>query len=201
MAQKNIPENHFLLDADDFEFQGSLFEDLGDYEITDTRRTSCFFTGHRKIAKSVIPTLIKNLNARISQLYRAGITEFYTGGALGFDTLAAMQVIDIKRHHADMHLHLKLPYPTQSERWASDQKRIYEFVMEAADTTEYISDVPPKGMYDARKHLLSRNDAMINAAHTCVAYFSGKRGGTAYTIERAKKVGCEIINLYQNGLF
>ena len=40
-----------------------------------------------------------------------GVTDFYNGGAIGFDMLCAKTVIALKAEYSDIKLHLLLPCP------------------------------------------------------------------------------------------
>lgn len=58
----------------------------------------CCFTGHRKIdndKKEKIRAELKNI---LTGLIEEGCTCFYAGGALGFDTIAALTVLELKNH-------------------------------------------------------------------------------------------------------
>lgn len=58
--------------------------------------TTCCFTGHRRIPPEAIAPLRERLEAEIESLIRQGVRYFGAGGALGFDTLAAEAVLDLK---------------------------------------------------------------------------------------------------------
>ena len=53
----------------------------------------CCFTGHRSISESEIVQIPSALGKIIDELYNNGVREFRAGGAIGFDTLAALKVI------------------------------------------------------------------------------------------------------------
>ena len=57
---------------------------------------SCCFTGHRKIEEQDESTIKNNLTNQIKTLISFGVKIFYCGGALGFDTLAAICVLEQK---------------------------------------------------------------------------------------------------------
>ena len=57
----------------------------------------CCFTGHRIIKKNIIPLIKQNIAIEIRKLITQGVTYFIVGGALGFDTLAAQTVLDLKK--------------------------------------------------------------------------------------------------------
>ena len=54
--------------------------------------TSVCFTGHRKIDSSDMYALKSLLDSTICGLVKRGVTDFYCGGALGFDTMCAHAV-------------------------------------------------------------------------------------------------------------
>lgn len=177
--------------------QIGMFDDIEQYDVPENRRYSCFFTGHRKIPAKIRRELLAKMKNTVAYLYSKGVKEFHTGGALGFDTLAATQVIDMRRDHPDMKLILDLPCRNQTHRWSEADKRIYEFLLTNADIVNYAYDGEVGSTAEARKYLLMRNRIMANSSYYCVAYYSGqKSSGTGYTVNYADGIGCEIINLY-----
>lgn len=71
--------------------------------------SSCSFTGHRRIPQDDFLNLQKRLQKIIKQLIKQGITTFYCGGALGFDTLAAQAVLKTRRFQPQVKLILASP--------------------------------------------------------------------------------------------
>ncbi len=61
-------------------------------------KTACF-TGYRKIPFIQIQTIKKNLKKVIVSLIEQGYCFFGTGGALGFDTMTAQTILDLKRDY------------------------------------------------------------------------------------------------------
>ncbi len=174
-----------------------FYEDLNENEISNAREKTCFFTGHRKGLGNVIKDLLPKLKSSISYLYSKGVTDFCVGGALGFDTMAATQVLDLKRDHPNMRLILYLPYRNQSEHWKEDHKRFYQYILKNCDEVHYAFDGDVKDYSESKEYLLMRNRMMADRGMYCIAFYSGsKRSGTGYTVEYAKKNGCEIINLH-----
>lgn len=156
------------------------------------RRNACCFTGHREILPADKEPLRTALLAEIQRLYtEKDVTEFYTGGARGFDTLAAEAVLKV-REALPVRLHLILPCRGQSDRWHAAEKNRYNEILKQADTARFLFDrYTPDCM-------LRRDDAMVDLSGYCVCYLrdpSAKRGGTAYTVRKAKKAGLEIIHL------
>ena len=86
-------------------------------------RTVCF-TGHRKIPPKRMTSLARRLRTEIIELIDKGYLYFGTGGALGFDTLAAQTVLDLKSDYPQIKLILVLPCLSQADSWSSDDKSI-----------------------------------------------------------------------------
>lgn len=57
------------------------------------RDQTCCFSGHRKIPVDKIQLIVERLNHEIDDLIRHGVTDFISGGAPGFDHIAAALVI------------------------------------------------------------------------------------------------------------
>lgn len=47
---------------------------------------TCCFTGHRKLPRGKIESIIKNLDREVENLINQGVTDFIFGGALRFTT-------------------------------------------------------------------------------------------------------------------
>ncbi len=155
-----------------------------------SKLTTCFFTGHRQIHDSEHSALSARLDITLDELVPDGYDTFVCGGAVGFDTLAACRVIAAKRRHPDIKLVLALPCHDQTARWRNLYDiELYRRIKGYADKVMYTSDVyTPRCMLD-------RNRQMANMSSLCIAYYKGGGGGTAYTVEYAKKNGIPIINL------
>ena len=99
------------------------------------RQNCCCLTGHRSLPSDPdrLAELRQNLRRLICDLAQQGITTFYTGGALGFDTMAAMMVLELKSRLPQLRLHLALPYPEQAKRWSRTDRLLYEQIKEHAD--------------------------------------------------------------------
>ena len=138
------------------------------------------------------------MKKNISYLYSKGVREFHAGGALGFDTVAAVTVIDLKRYHPDMKLILNLPYRNQSEKWKASETAKYDYVIKNADKIVYTFYGDVDNRADSRKYLLKRNRDMVDCSAYGIVYFSGEeKSGTGYTVRYAKEKNCEIINIYE----
>ncbi len=61
------------------------------------RSKTCCFTGHRVILPNDYGKIKKELYNTIVNLIDKGVIYFGCGGALGFDTLAAETIIELKK--------------------------------------------------------------------------------------------------------
>ena len=154
------------------------------------KANSVAFSGHRTIAEDRKDETRKKLRGKIRLLYAMGITNFYCGMALGFDMLAAEEVISLKAELPKLKLIAVIPYDGQSERWSISEQDRYWGILDKADDTILLSRHYFKGC------LLRRNDYMLSHSCGLIAYFDGKpKGGTFYTCRKAKAMSMDIINL------
>ncbi len=57
------------------------------------KEKNCCFTGHRKLPQYKINYIIKRLDHEIENLIAQGVTDFISGGAMGFDLIAASAIL------------------------------------------------------------------------------------------------------------
>ena len=151
---------------------------------------SCCFTGHREIPQELTGRLMQRLKAGIDYLYtNTGVTTYYTGGALGFDTLAAQAVIDRHRELTDIRLVLVIPCADQAARWNNDAVAAYERIKASADEVICLAEHYYRGC------MHQRNRYMADHSAACICYLTKDTGGTAYTVQYARKNGLKIYNL------
>ena len=159
-------------------------------EVAMTMRDkTCCFTGHWNIPKDQIPILTEKVTATIQMLAAQGIVYYGAGGALGFDTISAMAVIKLQRTIPQIKLILVLPCLSQAQRWSKNDQEIYEFIKAQANKVVYTSQDY------TRDCMFKRNRHLVDYSGTCICYLTKQQGGTAYTVEYAKRKGLEIINL------
>jgi uncharacterized phage-like protein YoqJ len=149
----------------------------------------CCFSGHRSIEPRLIPLLRKYLRQTADRLAREGIKGFICGGALGFDTLAAETILELKLRRPELSLTLALPFKGQSDRWTDQNRERYEKIRDMADEVIYVSE--EYSPFCMRK----RNRFMVEHSSACVCYLTGSVGGTAYTVSYALSMGLKVINL------
>ena len=150
----------------------------------------CAFTGHRNIKKEHRDRLSNLLSRAIKYAYDKGCRIFITGGALGFDTAAAAEVLRFRMSHPDVVLELFLPCIDQDSGWSARQKAFYEYILSSADRVRYVSE-----SYD-KSCMRRRNQAMAEGCDMMIAYVGHERSGAAQTLRMAQTASKECYNLY-----
>lgn len=160
-----------------------------------SRLRTCCLTGHRQLPTDPdqLYALYENLRRTIVMLVGEQVEQFYVGGALGFDTLAAMTVLEMKAKFPQIRLFVAVPHPEQSKRWNHASRLLYEQICDHADRVEVIS---PAYTADCMK---KRNYHMVQHSCVCVYYLVNPvRSGTAQTVHYARQQGCRMIDLLRN---
>ncbi len=151
---------------------------------------SCSFTGHRIIPENHIEKLEALLRRAIDFAYAEGCRNFYTGGALGFDTMAAKQLINYRMRFSDVRIIVAVPCRTQSERWSYSEREMYDYILSNADEVIFCSDEYTK---DCMK---KRNEYLAEVCDLLIAYSYKYTSGSAQTVRMATVLGKEVYNLY-----
>jgi uncharacterized phage-like protein YoqJ len=121
-----------------------------------------------------------------------GYRYFLCGMAVGFDLEAAKAVISLRERLPGVEVIAVIPFKGSQERFSTEQRTLFDqIVEESAETitlaTRYSTDVYAR-----------RNNYLVDNSSAVVTYFTGEKGGTAYTINRAVKNLSYIINIYNN---
>lgn len=155
---------------------------------------SACFTGHRNISGDI--TGLKKIlyNTLESYIKNYGLTDFYAGGAVGWDTISAMTVLKLKKIYPDIRLHLILPCSSeeQTKKWTAQQQSVFYNLLSLADSAEYTSQHYYNGC------MKTRNARLVEYADICFCYLKpdNKYSGTSQTVNMAKKKHIDIINLF-----
>lgn len=158
------------------------------------RNKTCCFTGHRDIPNSILPQLRSQINEVVTALIESGICFFGAGGAIGFDTLAAEAVLNLRKKYPNVKLILVLPCPEQADRWSQETRIRYEQIKKSADKIVYTS-----GHYTS-SCMYRRNRHLVDGSSVCISYCTRSTGGTAYTVRYAQQCGLRIISLGNSAL-
>ena len=133
--------------------------------------------------------LARWLKTILVDLIDNGYRYFGVGGALGFDTLAAQTILDLKTVYPHIKLILVLPCLCQSDSWSAHDQKKYEYIRAASDKVVYTSREYSKGC------MHKRNRHLVNNSSVCVCCLTENKGGTAYTVDYAKRMNLRVINV------
>lgn len=153
------------------------------------KEKACCFTGHRKIPSEQLFEITRRTKNVINDLIFNGYTCFLTGGALGFDTIAAELILEYKDTNHDIQLVLALPCQSQTNKWSKNDKERYELIKQNANRVLYISDEYTRGC------MFKRNRYLVDNSSVCICYLKDNTGGTAYTVKYAENKMLEVINI------
>lgn len=151
------------------------------------REITVAFTGHRYYAGEAD----RELRRVVVQLYERGFSRFLCGMAWGFDLAAGEAVLELKKEHPEVELIAVIPHRGFCKLFHGADAEQYRRVADAADGAEVVSEIGGDLSY------MLRNNYLVDNASVVVAWWNGvPKGGTAYTVRRARKSGVEMINLF-----
>lgn len=153
------------------------------------KQKTCCFTGHRNIPKEQITEIKDELRKEIVALIKRDVIFFGSGGARGFDLLAAEMVLELKETYPQIKLIMILPCKNQIKGWENSDVQQHKRILAMADKIVYGSENYFSGS------MQKRNRHMVNNSGYIIAYYTGKPGGTAYTLDYAKASGVNIIKI------
>ncbi|MBR0367770.1 MAG: DUF1273 family protein [Clostridia bacterium] len=157
----------------------------------------CAFTGYRP---AKMPWGYDEMDARclefkfrlresLEYLIGRGYVDFLSGGALGFDQMAAEIVLSLREKYPWIRLIMVIPYDGQADRWTEDQRKRWLDIIEASDKVIHISHAYDKGVFFRRNHY------MVERADLLLAAYDGQPGGTAGTVDYAKRHGVRVVRI------
>lgn len=149
------------------------------------------FSGHRKIPPGQVDALARRLRLTIIKLIEDGYIYFLTGGALGFDTLAAKTILALRTNYPHIQLILALPCVSQADKWSSSKKAIYDEIKESADKVIYTSKE------HTRECMHKRNRYLVDSSSICVCYLTESTGRRTQCHMQAGR-NCSLLTLRKN---
>lgn len=158
------------------------------------KKSACF-TGHRSFTGDTT-----NLEVRLYDILKRAINkqcvaDFYCGGAVGWDELAARTVLKLREIYPHIKLHLILPCSNeeQTAKWTKEQKTEFYRILALTDTVEYISEHYYNGC------MKIRNARLVELADFCFCFWDTNRqkSGTAQTVRMAQRKKIMIINFFR----
>lgn len=149
------------------------------------------FTGHRNINTDT-SVLKDELTHIIREQYHNGYTTFITGGAVGFDLLAAEVVLELQKEYTNIQLFCAVPYTGHHLYFRKESKQRYIHIADKATSNILLSAHYYDGCF------LRRNDYMLEKCSLVIAYYAQiTKSGTGYTIRKAQEKNIPTINLYK----
>ncbi len=149
------------------------------------------FTGHRDYDADQNYQRLYNLVAEIAAVEND--VTFLSGMAVGFDLAAAEAIIDLRKIYCTVQLKCVIPFDGQTKYFSEEDRYRYERVLDQADEIETLEYEYSNLVY------LRRNDFLVDNADMIIAYYDrSSKGGTAYTIRRARRAKLPIENIYPN---
>ena len=158
---------------------------------------ACAFTGYRP---SKMPWGYDETDARcvefrfrlreaLEYLIGRGYADFLSGGALGFDQMAAEIVLSLREKYPWIRLIMVIPFAGQADRWTEEQRGRWLDIIAASDRVVHISRDYDKGVFFRRNHYL------VEHADLLLAAYDGQPGGTAGTVAYARRHGVRVSRL------
>ena len=150
---------------------------------------TCCFTGHRKLPKEKIERIMIRLDLEVENLINQGVKTFISGGALGFDLIAASLIVAKKEMGYKIRLIFALPYRDQDKNWSEGQKKLYHDLLGEADEIIYVSEENGDGC------MKKQGRYMVNRSAYCICALLSPMSGTNQTARYARQKGLRIINV------
>ena len=110
-----------------------------------TNKTCCF-TGHRIIPPGEESKILIRVRHRLIPLIQSGVTYFGVGGALGFDTMMANLLLELKKENSRMRVIEVLPFEGYRAKWTPEQQLHAKNLDRQMDKIVYVSKEPSRGI-------------------------------------------------------
>lgn len=152
-----------------------------------TNKTCCF-TGHRIIPPGEESKILIRVRHRLIPLIQSGVTYFGVGGALGFDTMMANLLLELKKENSRMRIIEVLPFEGYRAKWTSEQQLHAKNLDRQMDKIVYVSKEPSRGAY------LAKDRHLVDGSRYCISYCNKPTGGIAFTVKYALERGLTVYN-------
>ena len=168
------------------------------------RQLSVCFTGHRALYgydwnNELNKMLFSNIYKTIENLIlQSGVFKFnfYCGGALGVDQMAATAVLHLRKKYKGVYtikVILAIPYKDQPSIWKGISKERYLSHTRLADELVYVDTIDKyrvKSTKVGEHHptkLLNRNKYMLDQSDVLIAVYNktSQKGGTYHCVKNA----------------
>ena len=156
---------------------------------------NCFISGHRDLPPELVHDIIRFTGEQILRVTERGVRNYYAGGAVGFDMIASLLILKVKRdYYRHIKLHIILPCPSYGHRqWSTESERDhYMNIINNADSVQTTASNFYNGVFLARNRQLVDCGSDIGIVYAEPGHTTG---GTYSTIKYAQSIGTEIINI------
>ena len=154
----------------------------------DNRAQTCCFTGHRHLPAGGEEAIWQRVQEHLIPLLEQGVRYFGVGGALGFDTLVAEKLLELRGKYPQIRVILVLPFRGYQSRWTAAQQARAARIESRVDKVVYCRGAP------SCEAFLARDRRLVDGSTYCIGYCTRATGGTAYTLRYAEKQGLQIWN-------
>ena len=152
------------------------------------RDTTACFTGHRTYDGARNEVLVDTVRA----LYAEGYRTFLCGMAVGFDIEAAEVALALREELAGVRVVAVVPFEGMHNGFSESWRNRFCQILRVADEVVTLAPKYSSEVYAVRNNFLVDNSSAV------VAYFTGEKSGTAYTVNRALRSLSRIVNIYHN---
>ena len=193
MQSERLIITELLLKEHESRYQSDHIEELprqvSAFSIESIARDkACSFTGHRpeKLQRSYEECL-QALCTAIMDAYDAGYRIFISGMARGIDLWAAHIVLVLRSFNPEIRLVAAIPFDGFIGKWNQEDSDFYHSIQSQADTSCIVTQLR------AARSFQLRNVWMVDRSSRLIACWDGEPGGTANTIQYAKRMNKTII--------
>ena len=145
-------------------------------------KTTCCFTGHRKLQPAEIEAIQTALHQQISAAIHDGYRHFLCGMANGADLLFAQVVAELKQQYP-ITLEAAIPYQARLQ----SNNPVFRQLLPACDIIKVHSTVYHGGCYQ------KRNRYMVEHSSRIIAVYNGEaQGGTHATLQYARQQNLSV---------
>lgn len=131
----------------------------------------------------------RRLRSAVRRAAEDGACHFLSGMSRGFDLWAAECVLQLMREGAPIDLWAAIAFPGMQENWEPRWRQRYDAVLAQATRVFALYNRYQPDCYTARDRFL------VEQSSTCICFFDGTPGGTAYTVGLARRRGLRVVNL------
>lgn len=128
------------------------------------------------------------ISSILKQYLYDGPVEFFTGMALGVDTVACLAALELKEAGENIEVIAEVPCQNQDCKWPATSQRMYKQLLDRCDRVNLVSDKPY-----APYLMQLRNQHMVDQLDLLIAVWDGTTGGTHNCVKYALSKDLNII--------